>query len=752
MCRLIAFLALVAPAAVFAQTAAQRALDNEPEARQIQAISQDVRQPAVDPLDPQRRQGPLSRAVDEAAAIRKMTALLDQLERRLSNEARTCGFCSDKQEELSELIRQRMDLISTSRNAIGHDRAGFAMKVMGLTPSEDTRWTNVQIAFHESAEMVRAHCAKNPSAEDKYCGGDGMLRMTADHERAWSTCFNQNQWVETASKRRAYETCINSTDPLTQMCVKDNPGKPLACTYSDVSYIDVNPLHFWTDRFNVDPTKLTADATLVTGQAAHVTLREALVAPPGTAPGAAFTATVRGRLGNALAGDADPAKSRNPTLVNALTLDQQLTVGVKGRFEAIPAGTEVTVEARVAPKAGQPSAAALTLTIGGTNDGGRPTNTARGARETAAAAPPPGAVVPLAAIRMQPVERQVSWPQAGAVILPANTELAFVTACGCQLPLTLAEVKQQLAAHPVSATAPAAERASFNTLIIPAGSRILPALTEPVTVAGIQAGKHFHAVLDSDVALSQETRNRSDVLDLKKGTDVFYKVTDKAGGNLSAPGQHNVELRVDYVVLNGQQVPVKVDTGLAFTYAVAAAGGRQTQPNEIIPVGMRRAWTIVEDVTVTASGLTATESKQRVAPPPPGAHGDELRRDIADYNDTWIGHAITLRGVVSKVVTVRQWDIALHFKESPDDAVVMCFKLGGQINQTTFNAQTGGPDLSAFVGKTVEITGLLQHPNCAQKSAGFDIYMPGNVTVVGAASAGATPNAAPAPRPASRGR
>ncbi|HEX5048307.1 MAG TPA: hypothetical protein VFX89_14405, partial [Gammaproteobacteria bacterium] len=688
-----AVFALLAPAAVFAQSAAQRALDNEPEARQIQGISQSMQQPAVDPLDPSRRQGPVAAAVDQTADIRRMTALLDQLERRLSNEARACGFCDDKQAELSELIRQRMDLISTSRDAIGHDRAGFAMKVMGLTPNEATRWSDIQIAFHESAEMVRAHCAKSgaAAAQDKYCSdNNGGLHMAADHERAWSQCFNKNQWVEDASRRRAYEACMSAADPLTQMCVKDNPGKPLACTYSDVSYMDVNELHFWNDRWNVDPTKLTADATLVTGQAAHVTLLQPLVAPPGTAPGAAFTVTVRGRLGNALAGDADPIRSNNPTLQNALRLDQQLTVGVKGRFEAIPAGTEVPVEATVAPRAGQPSAATLTLTIGGgANEGRRPTNAARGRpaeAAPAAPAPAPGAVVSLTAIRMQPVERQVSWPQAGAVILPANTELAFVTACGCALPLTLAELKQQLAAHPVSAAAPAAERAAFNTLVIPAGSRILPALTEPVTVSGIQAGKRFHAALDSDVALSQETRNRSDVLDLKKGTDVFYKVTDQSGANPSAPGRHNVELRVDYVVLNGAQVPVKVDTGLAFTYDVAAAGARQTQPNEIIPIGMRRAWTIVEDVSVTAGGLTKTEAKMRVAPPAPGAHDDALRRDVADYNDTWIGHAITLRGVVSKVVAVRQYDIAVHFKESPDDAVVVCFKLGGQINQTTFNA------------------------------------------------------------------
>jgi hypothetical protein len=712
----------------------------------------------VDPLDPQRRQGAISKAVDQTAALRRMNALLDQLEARLSRETRACGFCSDKQEELSELIRQRMALVSTSRDAIGRDRAGFAMKVTGLTPSEDTRWTNIQIAFHESAEAVRAHCAKPGAAKDKYCSGDGMLHMAADHEREWAACFNKNNWVDDASKRRAYETCMGTTDPLTQLCTQDHPGSPTDCTYSDVSYMDVNALHFWNDRFNVDPTKLTADATLAVGQAAHVALLEPIVAPPGTAPGAAFTVTVRGRLGNALAGQADPVHSRNPTLQNALTLDPQLTIGVQGRFEAIPAGTEVGIEATVAPRAGQPSAAMLTLAIGGGNEGRRPTVAARGrpgeaARDTTAAAPAGGAGVSLAAVRMQPLERQVSWPQPGAVILAANTELAFVTACGCALPLTLAELKQQLAAHPVTAAAPAAERAAFTTLVIPAGSRIDPILTEPVTVSGIQAGKHFHARLNSDLALPQGGGTRSDVLDLRKGTDVYYKVIDQAGANASAPGRHNVQLKVDYVVLNGQQVPVKTDSGLAFTYDVAAPGARRTQPSdEIIPIGMERAWSIVEDVSVTATGLTKTEAKQRVAPPAAGSHGDAMRRDIADYNDTWIGHAITLRGVVSKVVTVRQYDIALHFKESPDDAVVMCFKLGGQISQTTFNAQTGGPDLSAFVGKTVEITGLLQHPNCAQKSAGFDIYMPSNVTVVGAASAGSAPNAAAAPSPAGKGR
>ena len=170
MCRTVAVVVLLlSPAfAVLAQTAAQRALDNEPEARQIQSISQAVQTPATNPLDPRQRQGPVAAAVDDAAAIRQMNALFDQLEARLNREARACGFCSDKQEELSELIRQRMQLVSTSRDAIGHDRAELAMRVMGLTPSEDTRWSNVQIAFHESAEAVRAHCAK-PANNRCFC-------------------------------------------------------------------------------------------------------------------------------------------------------------------------------------------------------------------------------------------------------------------------------------------------------------------------------------------------------------------------------------------------------------------------------------------------------------------------------------------------------------------------------------------------------------------------------------------------------
>jgi hypothetical protein len=743
---------------VLAQTAAQRALDNEPEAQKIQAISQALQTPQRDPLSP--NQGPSlgQTAINATVDMREMNRLLDQLEERLNRETRACSFCSAKQEELSELIRQRMALVGTGAQALGHDRAGFMMKLAGITPTGDTRWTNIQIAFHESAEAVRAHCAKSRGPDEKYCDGDGMLRMAADHERAWAACFNQNNWVDDAAKRRAYETCMTSTDPLMQMCARDT-GNAAACTYSDVSYMDVDELHFWHDRFNVDPTKLSAGALLVQGQAAHVTLLEPIVAPPGTATGGPFGVSVRARLDNALVAQADPANSGSATLQQALTLDPQLGNGLKGRFEAIPAGTEIVIQASVAPRAGQPSAATLSLDIGPANGTGRPTNGRADARAVAprpasnAASSASATAAPVQGLRMQRVDRQIAWPQAGATILAANTEIAFVTACGCQLQLTLAELKQSLAAHPVSAAAPTAERTgatAFTTLVIPAGSYIDVVLREPVTVSGIEAGKRFHAQLNSDLERPPGGGNRDDVLELRKGEDAYYKVVDMGGLKPSAPGQHQARLTLDYLVLNGKQSPVKIAGGVDFAYNVAAPGARQTQPDVIIPVGMRKNWRIEEDIAVATAALSANEAKRKVPPPEPRAQGDALRRDVADYNDSWIGHAITLHGVVSRVVPMNQYNIGLHFKESPDDAVVVCLKLGAQISQTTFNGQTGGSDLSAFAGKTIEVTGLLQHPFCSQNSAGFDVYMPDTVKVVGAASgapapSSAAPSTAPAP-------
>lgn len=135
-------------------------------------------------------------------------------------------------------------------------------------------------------------------------------------------------------------------------------------------------------------------------------------------------------------------------------------------------------------------------------------------------------------------------------------------------------------------------------------------------------------------------------------------MVDKAGLDPSAAGRHDAELKIDYVLLDGRQYPVKTLGGIAFSYTVAALGARPAQ----------------------------------------------LQDEIA---------------------------------------VVICLNLGGQITQTTFNGETGGGDLAALASKTVDISGIVGCPQCAQKSAGFDLGVPGNLKVVGASIGNAAPTRAP---------
>ena len=81
-------------------------------------------------------------------------------------------------------------------------------------------------------------------------------------------------------------------------------------------------------------------------------------------------------------------------------------------------------------------------------------------------------------------------------------------------------------------------------------------LMEPITVEGIQSGKHFHAKLNVDMTLPYGTPRRADVLILPRGTDVYLKITDPRGARFAYKGGNMAGLVIDYVVLNGQQVPV----------------------------------------------------------------------------------------------------------------------------------------------------------------------------------------------------
>ena len=93
---------LLATLSLDAQTDAQRALMNEPEVRQINAMSRNLQQVQS---DPDRRGTWLNMAGLSLADLRTAQALLDRLEDRLDNETRACAFCAAKQDELSELMQ-----------------------------------------------------------------------------------------------------------------------------------------------------------------------------------------------------------------------------------------------------------------------------------------------------------------------------------------------------------------------------------------------------------------------------------------------------------------------------------------------------------------------------------------------------------------------------------------------------------------------------------------------------------------------
>ncbi len=126
----VAAVLLCQPLALVAQTAAQRALNNEPESKQIQSMSRDMQTPQQYPPGDPRRQSQVGKAVENTSSIRQMSGMLDQLEDRLNHEARACNFCPEKQEELSELIRQRVETTemtsqdTRSRSSPIHDEAG----------------------------------------------------------------------------------------------------------------------------------------------------------------------------------------------------------------------------------------------------------------------------------------------------------------------------------------------------------------------------------------------------------------------------------------------------------------------------------------------------------------------------------------------------------------------------------------------------------------------------------------------------
>jgi len=551
---------------VYAQTDAQRALNSEPESRQVQRMGENMKNPQ------QRSPG----AVDQTISIRQMNGLMDRLEDRLNREARACNFCPEKQDELSELIRQRVGFVNSTSQILGHDRAPFLMNLAGITPSE-SRWTNIRLALGEASNAVRAHCARFNGPQEQYCRNNGGMRIAGEHENAWATCFQKNNWVEDSSKRRAYEACMSATDPFTKMCEHDRKAG-MSCPYFTVLSSDVHELHYYHDRWNTDPNRLPATAVIISNQPAHVTLLEPVIATMPSGPNTGFTLTVRGRLDNAL--DGEYSGGLNPTTGTISVIAPEVTEGLKGSVELLPAGIEVPITVTLGPLGGSPAnGGQLSLQVIGQKVG--PSKDGQ--------------------LITQNISREIRWPAPGTVLMAANSPLSFATQCGCPYSMTIAEFRKRAAAR--AAAPPAATLASRVILM---GSRIQTVLMEPITVSGIQSGKRFHAQLNVDMDLPRGSNSRNDAMELKRGTDVYLKVNDT---NQVMFGGHMGQLAIDYVVVSGRQVPLSTPAW-PLQFATRDPNSRSRVPivDVVLPVGDTKWFDVAEQAEVSTAGMAPDQN------------------------------------------------------------------------------------------------------------------------------------------------
>ena len=305
------FLALFSSPAIHAQTPAQKALNAEPEMQQIIEMKKesDERQNPQD--DGVRRPS----AIQDFVSLKGGQALLDRLEARLESQAQACNYCASKQDELSELIRQRLYLQNMTEDTLtrfGYDPsvAGGVAKLLGFVPTE-TRWQNRDIALREAKNAIAGHCNRLNAAGSKIpnCQATtegGAFKLEGAHENAWANCFEKHNWVKTSSERLAYEACMNANDPLTKLCNEERKAAPNAqyCPRFTVIASDVNQLKDYRDRW----IATTAQAT-VTGRDAQQN---------SAAPNATQTRPSRGK-GSAAAVPSSPpqAPAAQPTNIPA---------------------------------------------------------------------------------------------------------------------------------------------------------------------------------------------------------------------------------------------------------------------------------------------------------------------------------------------------------------------------------------------------------------------------------------------------
>jgi hypothetical protein len=143
--------------------------------------------------------------------------------------------------------------------------------------------------------------------------------------------------------------------------------------------------------------------------------------------------------------------------------------------------------------------------------------------------------------------------------------------------------------------------------VILMGSRIQTVLMEPITVSGIQSGKRFHAQLNVDMDLPRGSNSRNDAMKLKRGTDVYLKVTDT---NQAMFGGHMGQLAIDYVVVNGRrQVPLSTPAW-PLQFATRDPNSRSRVPivDVVLPVGDTKWFDVAEQAEVSTAGMAPDQN------------------------------------------------------------------------------------------------------------------------------------------------
>src|SRR5262249_16273770 len=149
----------------------------------IKAMSRDLQRTQA---DPDARGSGLYMAGLSLIDLRTAQALLDRLEDRLNDEARACAFCAGKQDEVSELIRERVATQEMPASILGPNSQSV-QRVAGVLP-ETSRWTDIRTGLADGSKAIRAYCPI-VNANDACKGDNRDMRLAGGHENAWAKCF-----------------------------------------------------------------------------------------------------------------------------------------------------------------------------------------------------------------------------------------------------------------------------------------------------------------------------------------------------------------------------------------------------------------------------------------------------------------------------------------------------------------------------------------------------------------------------------